>query len=65
MPLSDRLAADTAVLTANINAMITAANVVVADTAAGASQPHIDTLAATVLAIAATRSRIVRMTDAP
>jgi len=62
MPLTDRLAADTAVLTTQIDAMIAAAAVVVADGTAGTSQPHLDTLAATMAAIGVTRARMIRLT---
>jgi hypothetical protein len=65
MPETDRLQADTDVLTAQVNALIAAAAVVVADTAAGASQPHIDTLAATLTALSATRARMTRLSDQP
>jgi hypothetical protein len=65
MPFTDRLQADTAVLTAQINTLIAAAVVVVADTAAAASQPHIDALATAYGAIAATRARMIRLTDQP
>lgn len=65
MPFIDRLQADTAVLTAQVNTLITAANVCVADTAAGATQPHVDALAAAVLAIGFTRARMVRLNDQP
>jgi MinD superfamily P-loop ATPase len=65
MALADRLAADTAVLTANLNTLIAAASVVVVDTAAGATQPHVDALATAMATIAATRARIVRITDQP
>lgn len=59
----DRYAADTAVLTANVNALLVAAAVVVADGTAGTSQPHLDTLAATLTALGATRARMVRMSN--
>lgn len=65
MALSDKLAADTTVLTANVNAMIAAAVVVVADGVAGVSQPHLDTLSATIAPIAATRARMTRLSEAP
>jgi hypothetical protein len=65
MPGIDRLQADTAVLTAQINTLIAAAAVVVADTAAGATQPHVDALATAYAAIAATRARMIRLSDQP
>lgn len=63
MPGIDRLAADTANLTTQINALITAAAVVVADGAAGTSQPHLDTLSAAMLAIGVTRARMIRLSE--
>lgn len=58
-------AADNAVFILNVNAMIAAAQVVVTDGTVGTSQPHLDTLAATILTIAATRGRMQRLSDAP
>jgi hypothetical protein len=65
MPFIDKFAADNAVLTAQINTLIAACVVVVADTAAGATQPHVDALATAYGAIAATRARVIRQNDAP
>lgn len=63
MPTIDKLAADNAVLILNVNALLTAAQVVVTDGTAGTSQPHLDTLAATILTVAATRARMTRLGD--
>jgi len=63
--MPDRVSADTALLTTQVNAVITAAAVVVADGVAGVSQPHLDTLSAAIIAIGATRARIIRLNDTP
>ena len=63
MPFIDKLQADTAVLTANVNAAIVAAAVVVADGVGAPSQPHLDTLAAAIAAIGATRARMIRLSE--
>lgn len=57
--------ADTALLTTQVNALITAAAVVVADGTAGTSQPHLDTLSAAMIAIGVTRARMIRLSEQP
>jgi len=65
MPFVDKLAADTAVLTTQVTALVAAAQVVVTDGTGGVSQPHLDTLSAALLAIGVTRARMTRLSDAP
>jgi hypothetical protein len=65
MPFIDKLAADTPVLLANVNALLAAAAVVVADGTGGVSQPHLDTLNATIAAVFVTRARMSRVSDQP